>query len=166
MKLNSVSKQHTFFVTTFVDDGLKSVVTVKEAITLTKNAKQMCKSGGFNLHKFISNHKDVIKSIPESDRAEGVKELDLDSGTFPLERTLGVQWCIESDSSLASYCKTSLARGEAIFLVQFLIHSDSSHHFFYKESPYYKTYAFEISDGTTPFQTTQELSGKPGNPNS
>ena len=84
-------------MTTFVDDGLKSVVTLKEAVTLIKNAKQMCKSGGFNLHNYISNHKDMIKSIPESDRAEGVKELDLDSGTFPLERTLRVQWCIESD---------------------------------------------------------------------
>ena len=80
----------------YVDDGLKSLATVEEAVALIKNAKKMCKSGGFNLHKFISNHKDVIKSIQESDRG-GVKELDLDSGTLPLERTLGGQWCIESD---------------------------------------------------------------------
>ena len=62
--------------------------TVEEAVALIENAKKMCKSGGFNLHKFISNHKDVIKSIQESDRGR-VKELDLDSGTLPLERTLG-----------------------------------------------------------------------------
>ena len=57
----------------------------------------MCKSGGFNLHKFVSNSKDVIRRIPESDKADGVKELDLDLDSLPLERALGVQWCIESD---------------------------------------------------------------------
>ena len=72
----------------YVDDGLQSLATVEVAVALIENAKKMCKSGGFNLHKFISNHKDVIKSIIESDGA-GVKELDLVSGTLPLERTLG-----------------------------------------------------------------------------
>ena len=56
----------------------------------------MCRSGGFNPHKFVSNGKDVIRRIPESDKADGVKELDLDLDLLP-ERALGVQWCIESD---------------------------------------------------------------------
>lgn len=46
----------------------------------------------------MSNSKEVIKNIPESDRAEGVKEIDLDLDALPLECTLGVQWCVESDS--------------------------------------------------------------------
>ena len=58
----------------------------------------MCHQGGFNLHKFLSNSKEVINNIPESDRTEGVKEIDLDLDKLPLERTLGVQWCVESDS--------------------------------------------------------------------
>ena len=82
----------------YVDDGLKSVSTVTSAIELVNNVKAMCHQGGFNLHKFMSNNKDVIKCIPDSDRAEGVKEIDLDLDTLPLERTLGVQWCVESDS--------------------------------------------------------------------
>ena len=58
----------------------------------------MCHQGDFNLHKFLSNNKDVIKSIPESDSIEGIKEIDLDLDKPPFECTLGVQWCIESDS--------------------------------------------------------------------
>ena len=67
------------------------------AVKLVKDVKQMCNRGGFRLHKFVSNSKEVIRRIPESDRADGVKELDLDLDSLPLERALGVQWCIESD---------------------------------------------------------------------
>ena len=95
----------------YVDDGLKSVPTVTSAIELINNVKTMCHQGGFNLHKFMSNSKDVIKCIPDSDRAEGVKEIDLDLDTLPLERTLGVQWCVESDSfEFSVYYKTNHAR--------------------------------------------------------
>ena len=82
----------------YVDDGLKPVPTTASAVELVKNVKAMCHQGGFNLHKFLSNSKEVIKSIPEGDRTEGVKEIDLDLDKLPFEHTLGVQWCIESDS--------------------------------------------------------------------
>ena len=82
----------------YVDDGLKSVASVEEAVTLIKDTKEMCRRGGFNLHKFVSNNKDVIESIPIEDRAEGIKTIDLDHEALPLERALGVQWCVESDS--------------------------------------------------------------------
>ena len=58
----------------------------------------MCLRGGFNLHKFTSNEKDVIQEIPVPDRAEDVKNLDFDREPLPIERALGVQWCIESDT--------------------------------------------------------------------
>ena len=47
----------------------------------------MCKSGGSKLHKFVSNSKDVIRRIPESDKTDGVKklDLDLDSRVAPLK---------------------------------------------------------------------------------
>ena len=81
----------------YVDDGLKSVPSVSEAVELVANVKQMCSKGGFRLHKFVSNRKEVIRRIPESDRADGVKTLDLDLDSLPLERALGVQWCVETD---------------------------------------------------------------------
>ncbi|XP_028412945.1 uncharacterized protein LOC114535824 [Dendronephthya gigantea] len=80
----------------YVDDGLKSVPSIDEAISLISQTKEMCSRGGFNLHKFVSNKKEVIKEIPEEDRAKTVKNLDLD--VLPVERVLGIQWCIEVDS--------------------------------------------------------------------
>ena len=81
----------------YVHDGLKSVPSVNEPVELVANVKQMCSKGGFRLHKFVSNRKEVIRRIPESDRADGVKALDLDLDSLPLERALGVQWCVETD---------------------------------------------------------------------
>ena len=57
----------------------------------------MCSKGGFNLHKFVSNSKEVVKEILESNRADGVKAMDLDFDSPPLEHTLGVQWSVEKD---------------------------------------------------------------------
>ena len=81
----------------YVDDGLKSVPLVDDAVKLIVSVKQMCSKGGFRLHKFVSNSKEVIRRIPEQDRADDVKELDLDLDSLPLERTLGIHWCVESD---------------------------------------------------------------------
>ena len=69
----------------YVDDGLKSVPLVDEAVKLIASVKQMCSKGGFRLHKFVSNSKEVIRRIPEQDRADGVKELDLDLDSLPLD---------------------------------------------------------------------------------
>ncbi len=81
----------------YVDDGLKSVSTHTEAVSLVHGVKEMCKRGGFNLHKFTSNQEEVIDSIPVKDRAQGIKEIDLDRDALPVEHALGVQWYIESD---------------------------------------------------------------------
>ena len=82
----------------FVDDGLKSFKTVKEAIILIQKSKEMCKQGAFHLHKFISNRKEVIESIPAEDRAKGIKDLDLEHEEIPSEQVLGIKWCVESDA--------------------------------------------------------------------
>lgn len=47
----------------YVDDGLKSVPSATEASALIK--KSLLAKGGFNLHKFISNSKEVIEAIPK-----------------------------------------------------------------------------------------------------
>lgn len=82
----------------YVDDGLKSVATVTEATSLIENTKSICAKGGMRLHKFISNSKEVIAKIAPDDRAKGVKDLDLHNDVLPIERALGVQWCVESDT--------------------------------------------------------------------
>ena len=81
----------------YVDDGLKSLPSVKEAVDLAESVKAMCDRGGFNLHKFTSNSKEVMRQIPEADRAEEIENLDFERDLMPTERALGIQWCIESD---------------------------------------------------------------------
>lgn len=81
----------------YVDDGLKSVPTVPEAIKLIKNSTEMCRRGGFRLHKFTSNSKEVVESTPVESRAKEIKELDLNRDLLPPERVLGVEWNIEND---------------------------------------------------------------------
>ena len=81
----------------YVDDGLTSVESVPDAVILIKNTKEMCRRGGFTLHKFTSSHKEVIEAIPIEDRAEGIQSIDLDKEAIPMERALGVQWCVEKD---------------------------------------------------------------------
>ena len=82
----------------YVDDGLNSVPTAEAVISLVKNTKALCQKGGFNLHKFISNHKKVIYAIPLQDRAKNIQNLDITQDLLPVERALGVQWCVESDT--------------------------------------------------------------------
>ena len=67
----------------YVDDGLKSVPAVADAVKLIVQAKNMRSKGGFPLHKFVSNTKEVNKGIPEPDRADGIKELNLDLNSLP-----------------------------------------------------------------------------------
>ena len=80
----------------YVDDLLKSVKDLDTAKTLVKNVINMCKSGGFNLTKFISNSRELLISIPEDKRRPGIKDLTL-LGDIPVERALGIQWNISKD---------------------------------------------------------------------
>nr|XP_039258111.1 uncharacterized protein LOC120334671 [Styela clava] len=82
----------------YVDDGLKSVDSVEEATSLIKASKKMCAKGGFNLTKFVSNNNKVLQAVDENDRSTKFKNLDLGSNPIPVERALGVQWCIVDDS--------------------------------------------------------------------
>ena len=82
----------------YVDDGLKSVPSVKTAIDLIRNTQAMCAKAGLRLHKFSSNKKEVIQAVAPEDRAKGLQELDLACDPLPIERTLGIMWCAESDT--------------------------------------------------------------------
>ncbi|XP_057677992.1 uncharacterized protein LOC130907200 [Corythoichthys intestinalis] len=81
----------------YVDDGLISLDSEEEAIQLVREARELCNAGKLHLHKFITNNKNVLATIPKQERAEGVADLDLALGEHKMERALGVQWCISSD---------------------------------------------------------------------
>ena len=82
----------------YVDDVLKSASTEDKTIELAKDVKAVCGNGGFNLTKFVGNTERFIDSIPDEHRAENVKSLTLGQDKLPIERALGVIWCIESDT--------------------------------------------------------------------
>ncbi len=82
----------------YVDDGLTSLPTPDDAINLITETKTLCAKGGFRLHKFMSNNKEVLQSIPPNNLAKGLQDLDLVHDSLPIERTLGVQWCANSDT--------------------------------------------------------------------
>lgn len=59
---------------------------------------QSCQKGGFHLTKFTCNRRAVLLRIPENERSKEVKSIALDCDNLPVERALGVQWCVQSDS--------------------------------------------------------------------
>jgi len=82
----------------YVDDLLKSVSDSTSAVSLISAVQQMCAKGGFHLTKFVSNSQTVLEAIPASDRANNVVNVDLSQTVMPVERALGVHWCVENDS--------------------------------------------------------------------
>ena len=57
----------------YMDDCLKSVQNVNEAIKMVKELKNLCKKGGFNLTKWCSNHKEVLSEIPTEDLSKELR---------------------------------------------------------------------------------------------
>jgi len=83
----------------YVDDGLKGESSVEAAVDLLEKARLICAKGNLRLHKIISNNAEVMKSVPESERGNAVPtNLETDHGDSAIERALGLQWCMESDS--------------------------------------------------------------------
>lgn len=82
----------------YVDDCLKSWPSVEVAINFIHHLCNLMKDGGFRLTKWVSNSRQVLQSIPESERAKEVKDFDFAHDNLPIERALGVTWNVESDT--------------------------------------------------------------------
>lgn len=87
----------TFTVPKNADDCLKSLPTSSEAVWHVDNLRKLMLRGGFNLTKWISNDRKVLKSISLRDRAKNIKELDLTEDILPVERALGVSLSVGND---------------------------------------------------------------------
>ncbi|XDV52444.1 hypothetical protein PO909_021172 [Leuciscus waleckii] len=70
----------------------------EEAVSMYSDLRAILHSGGFRLTKWVSNSRAVLSAIPVEERAEELRDLNLDLDMLPVERALGVQWCIESDN--------------------------------------------------------------------
>ena len=79
----------------YVDDCLKSVSSIDHAVRLSGQLRELLARGGFQLTKWVSNDRNVIATVPVTERAPSVVNLDLED--LPVQRTLGVQWDMETD---------------------------------------------------------------------
>ena len=80
----------------YVDDMMKSLKQPDEAVTLVKESRKLLAKGGFRLTKWYSNNREVLASIPESERAKSVVDLDVEK--LPIESALGLKWNTEDDT--------------------------------------------------------------------
>ncbi|XP_067947248.1 uncharacterized protein [Watersipora subatra] len=80
----------------YVDDGLTSVETVEQAISLIHDARAICSKGNLRLHKFSSNSAEVLRQVPETERS--VQNVDLLPDKLPEQRMLGLQWAMSGDT--------------------------------------------------------------------
>ena len=95
----------------YMDDFFKSVASVEKALQLQKQLVKMCTSVGFRLTKWISSEKNVIKHIPEPERAPSVKVVG-DEIVMPTERALGAMWNTETDCLVYQVKKRAKAKAD------------------------------------------------------
>jgi hypothetical protein len=89
---------NTVYNNFYVDDCLCSLPTEEAAASVVKDLQSLLQSGGFRLTKWTSNSRNVIEAVPEMERAEKLKSLDLTQDDLPTEKALGMLWFAEADS--------------------------------------------------------------------
>ena len=82
----------------YVDDGLASLPTTKQAIDLVTSVQTMLATANLRLHKVVSNSVEVMEAFPAEDRGKDVRDLDLRRDSLPAQRSLGVYWDLEGDA--------------------------------------------------------------------
>ena len=92
----------------YVDDMMKSTSTTEKAISLASQLQTLLKKGGFRLTKWYSNDREVISTIPESERAKSVVNLELEQ--LPTESALGLKWNIGEDKFVWEVMEKMLQR--------------------------------------------------------
>ncbi len=75
----------------YIDEGLTAVLTEDQAIHLLQATTDLCAEGRLHLHKVASNSRRVIESVPLSQRASSIRDLDINCENLPIEKALGVQ---------------------------------------------------------------------------
>ncbi|XP_058840722.1 uncharacterized protein LOC131696195 [Topomyia yanbarensis] len=89
----------------YVDNALFEFDGIDEAIEAQRQLIEMLKHGGFHLHKWSANSKELMERIPEDDREKLVSIHD--SGVNEIIKTLGLMWKRDSDELLYLSLPTS-----------------------------------------------------------
>ena len=75
----------------YVDDCLKSVATTEEAVRLSSQWRGLLSRGGFRLTKWISNDRNLIASVPMTERAPSVNDETQRGLTGSISKKCGVK---------------------------------------------------------------------------
>jgi len=83
----------------YVDDMLKSLPRVDQAIRIRSQLQELLREGGFNLRKWLSNSREVMDSVPPDLRAttDSKAITEQDASGPPSLKTLGVTWMVKGD---------------------------------------------------------------------
>ncbi|XP_041432389.1 uncharacterized protein LOC121398035 [Xenopus laevis] len=82
----------------YVDDCLKSTPTNESAISLLKRTQEMLALSNLRLHKIASNSRELMEAFSNQDHASDLKDLDLDTDSLPMQRSLGLLWDLKADT--------------------------------------------------------------------
>ena len=81
----------------YADDLLKSLTSTDAAIEVCKELMALSKCGGFRLHKFMSNCKEVTDALPASEVSQSAT-FNIEGEDESLEYALGVRWDVKNDA--------------------------------------------------------------------
>ena len=100
----------------YVDDMLKSVSSLDEAVEVISGTRAALMSGGFNLTKFVVNDSRLLPFIAEEDRAKEVKEITAEA----FSKALGIHWDVADDSFfyVSRCCESSSVVTKRVMLKQ------------------------------------------------
>ncbi len=90
----------TIMHATLVDDSLDSTNTAEEAVTLLGQLRQLLASMDMDIKKVTSNSREVVASIPETERSQSlnISSFHTHETSLPLVKTLGVIYLAEEDA--------------------------------------------------------------------
>nr|XP_022329399.1 uncharacterized protein LOC111128201 [Crassostrea virginica] len=125
----------------YVDDGLMSLDSTKEAVGLLKKTQEVLrKQGNLRLHKIVSNSPDVMATFKKEDLDKEMKSLDLDKDNLPVHTSLGLSWDLSSDVFIFNINfreKPDTRRGYLSMLHSALTLWDLLHLFWYRGKSFY-----------------------------
>lgn len=85
----------TVINSTYMDDSIDSVIDTKTGVELVDQLRTLWQRAGMFPRKWLSNDPEVMRHVPVQDCAA---EVDLDRGTLPSVKTLGLLWSAKEDS--------------------------------------------------------------------
>ena len=78
-----------------MDDYLDCFSSEERAIDTIQKVISILSNGGFRLTKWLSNNKNILKSVPPTERSPKIVNLDLEN--IPVVRALGIIWDPQRD---------------------------------------------------------------------